>query len=86
MRDNIAPKSTWRWLVAGKKSSFESQLEALEKIVDNLEGGELTLEESLAQFEQGIKLTRECQETLDNAQQKVAVLTKDNELVEKNIE
>lgn len=72
--------------MAGKKSSFESQLEALEKIVDNLEGGELTLEESLAQFEQGIKLTRECQETLDNAQQKVAVLTKDNELVEKNIE
>ncbi len=58
-----------------KKLTFEDQLKALEVIVENLEKGELPLEESLAQFESGVKLTRECQQMLDKAQQKVSILT-----------
>lgn len=65
-----------------KKQSFESQLQALEAIVEQLEKGELPLEDSLAQFEKGVKLTRECQQLLDKAQQKVAILTQDGENLE----
>lgn len=65
-----------------KKQSFEAQLEALEAIVEQLEKGELPLEDSLAQFEKGVKLTRACQQLLDQAQQKVAVLTQDGENLE----
>ena len=57
------------------KDSFESQLQQLENIVQDLEGGELTLEESLTQFEKGVKLTKTCQTILDRAEQKVSVLT-----------
>ncbi|MGB0495472.1 MAG: exodeoxyribonuclease VII small subunit [Kangiellaceae bacterium] len=47
----------------------------MEQIVQSLEDGELTLEQSLTQFEKGVKLTRECQSILDTAEQKVSVLT-----------
>ena len=56
-------------------ASFESQLEQLENIVQGLEDGELTLEESLTQFEEGVKLTKKCQNILDKAEQKVSILT-----------
>jgi exodeoxyribonuclease VII small subunit len=62
-----------------KKQTFEQQLESLEVIVENLEKGELPLEDSLAQFEKGVKLTRDCQKLLDKAQQKVAILSQDGE-------
>jgi exodeoxyribonuclease VII small subunit len=65
--------------MAAKKQTFESQLQSLENIVENLEQGELPLEESLTQFEQGVKLTRECQSLLDKAQQKVKILCQDGE-------
>lgn len=68
--------------MSAKKQSFEQQLQALEAIVGQLEKGELPLEESLAQFEKGVKLTRECQQMLDTAQQKVAILTQDNQQLE----
>jgi len=68
--------------MSAKKQSFEEQLQALEAIVSQLEKGELPLEESLAQFEKGVKLTRKCQQMLDTAQQKVSILTKDNEQLE----
>ena len=55
--------------------SFEGALEELETLVDTLEQGELTLEQSLAAFERGIKLTRTCQKALDTAEQKVRILT-----------
>ena len=45
-----------------------------------MEEGELTLEESLKAFEQGIKLTRECQQALDQAEQKVQLLVKAGDL------
>ena len=62
--------------MATKKSetaSFETQLEALEMIVQGLETGDLTLEESLSQFEKGVVLTKECQSILNTAEQKVSI-------------
>ena len=56
-------------------TSFEQALAELESLVDTLEKGELTLEESLSAFEQGIALTRSCQKSLDEAEQKVRILT-----------
>jgi exodeoxyribonuclease VII small subunit len=57
---------------------FESALAELETLVANMEGGELTLEDSLKAFERGVKLTRHCQAALKNAELKVKVLTEDN--------
>ena len=55
--------------------SFEDALTELESLVDTLEHGELTLEQSLAAFERGIKLTRTCQTALDKAEQQVRILS-----------
>ncbi|PCI72184.1 MAG: exodeoxyribonuclease VII small subunit [Gammaproteobacteria bacterium] len=64
--------------------SFETQLEALEMIVQGLETGDLTLEESLSQFEKGVVLTKECQSILNTAEQKVSMLT-NGSLAEANL-
>lgn len=56
---------------------FEQSLEALEALVERLEGGELPLEQALAAFEEGVRLTRACQRALHSAEQKVAMLTSD---------
>ncbi len=58
-----------------KTPSFEQALAELEGIVDVLERGETTLEESLAAFERGVGLTRLCQQALDTAEQRVRILT-----------
>lgn len=55
---------------------FEASLQALEEIANKMEQGQLSLEQSLDAFEQGVKLTKDCQNTLKNAQQRVSVLTK----------
>jgi exodeoxyribonuclease VII small subunit len=55
---------------------FETALEQLQMAVKNLESGELTLEQSLKQFERGVQLTRLCQAHLKVADQKVDVLLK----------
>ncbi len=55
--------------------SFEEALGQLETLVERMESGELSLEESLASFEQGIALTRRCQQALEQAEQKVKILT-----------
>lgn len=60
------------------KFDFEEALEELEELVTSMEDGELNLEESLQAFEKGIKLTRECQTALKNAEQKVQVLLNEN--------
>ena len=62
--------------MAKKKNGpqFEQSLQELESLVTKLESGDLSLEESLAAFEQGIKLTRECQQHLSDAEQKVSML------------
>jgi exodeoxyribonuclease VII small subunit len=59
--------------------TFEASLEALEQIVQQLEGGDLSLEKSLELFEQGIRLSRECQERLSQAERRIEVLMRDNQ-------
>ncbi|WP_296246680.1 exodeoxyribonuclease VII small subunit [Pseudomonas sp. UBA4194] len=71
--------------MARKKASldFEQSLADLQTLVERLENGELSLEDSLTAFEQGIRLTRDCQGALAEAEQKVQVLLeKDGELTE----
>lgn len=58
---------------------FETQLAALEKVVRELERGDLPLEESLKLFEEGVRLSRECQERLNQAERRIEVLLRDNE-------
>lgn len=61
-----------------KAATFESALEELEQLVERLESGDLPLDEALADFERGVKLTRECQQKLASAEQKVKVLMEQN--------
>lgn len=67
-----------------EKPDFENNMKALESLVERLESGELSLDDAMKTFEQGIKLTRECQTALDEAEQKVQVLLGegDNERLE----
>jgi len=58
-----------------KPQSFEDALNELENLVDSMEKGELTLEESLHSFERGVQLTRACQQALKEAEQKVRILS-----------
>lgn len=54
--------------------TFEESIAELEEIVEKLESGNVTLDESLELFEQGIKLSKGCQKMLDAAEKKVSVL------------
>lgn len=54
---------------------FETAMAELEALVERLERGELTLEQSLADFERGVALTRACQQALEQAEQRVRILT-----------
>ncbi len=54
--------------------TFEQSITELEKIVERLENGDVTLDESLELFEKGIKLSKSCQKMLDSAEKKVSVL------------
>jgi exodeoxyribonuclease VII small subunit len=62
-----------------ENKSFESSLEALEQIVRQLEDGDLPLEKSLELFEQGIRLSRECQERLGQAERRIEILLRDSQ-------
>lgn len=64
---------------------FEEALAELEQIVERLETGDLTLEESLALFERGQKLARLCNQRLESATLRVEQLTEDGEIVEVNV-
>jgi exodeoxyribonuclease VII small subunit len=57
--------------------TFEQSLNDLERIVKQLEEGDLALEESLKLFEEGVKLSRECRERLTSAERRIQVLMKD---------
>ena len=64
-----------------KEINFEQSLEELEGLLEQMEEGDLSLEESLKAFEKGITLTRSCQHALKEAEQKVQLLLgDDNEL------
>ena len=69
------------------KKSFEEQMEDLEKIVGELEKGDLNLDDSVAKFEQGIKISKECNKILEEAEKKITILiNKDGEMKEENFE
>ncbi len=59
---------------SSKKPDFETALSELESLVEQMEQGDLSLDESLKQFERGVQLTRACQAALKEAEQKVQVL------------
>jgi exodeoxyribonuclease VII small subunit len=61
---------------------LEKSLEELEALVARLESGELSLDQALAEFERGVKLTRECQTALAEAEQKVEILLKRTDTAE----
>ena len=63
---------------AKKELGFETSLARLEEIVEKLEGDEASLEESLALFEEGVKLAEACGKRLDQAEKKVSLLLKDS--------
>lgn len=66
--------------------TFEESISELEEIVSQLEGGDVTLDESLTLFEKGIKLSKSCQKMLDSAEKKVSVLmmSDDGEMVKED--
>lgn len=75
-------------LVANKKTAptvpdFEGSLQKLETIVNKMESGELSLEEALSRFEEGVAIARHCQQALRQAEQRVQQLMNDNEAPEK---
>jgi len=61
---------------ADKTIDFEKTMQELEKLVERMEKGDLSLEESLKDFERGVELTRLCQAALQDAEQKVQMLMK----------
>ncbi len=62
-----------------KGTQFEDALQELESLVEKLEGGEHSLEESLVQFERGMLLSKFCQQSLTDAEKKIKILTADSD-------
>ena len=61
------------------ENKFESALEELEEVVEQLESGELSLEDSLTAFEKGVGLVRFCNQKLNEVEKKIEMLVKDKE-------
>ena len=67
--------------------SFEENMEELEKVVAELEKGDLNLDDSVSRFEQGIKISKECSKILEEAEKKITILVqKDDEMKEENFQ
>ena len=63
----------------------KEQIEELEQIVQELEKGDLSLEDSVNKFEEGIKISKECNKTLEEAEKKITILiNRDGEIKEEN--
>ncbi len=62
-----------------EQPSFEKDLEQLEQIVEALEEGQLSLDDSLKKFEEGIRLTKRCEKALAQAEKKIEILTKNEQ-------
>lgn len=70
-----------------KEMKFEESMQKLEEIAKELESGELDLDTSMSKFEEGMKLSKKCNEILENAEKKITILLqKEGELVEENFE
>ena len=65
-----------------KKNSFEDNMEQLEGIVKELEEGKLNLEQSVEKFEEGMKLSKTCDEMLETAEKKITMLIQNDETIE----
>lgn len=63
-------------MTKAKKLDLEASLQSLESLIDRMENGGLSLEASLEEFEEGIKLVQSCQKSLNDAEQKVEILLK----------
>ncbi len=61
-----------------EKSNFETNMESLEKIVTELEKGDLNLDESISKFEDGIKISKECNKMLEDAEKKITILLQED--------
>lgn len=61
-----------------EKISFEENMENLEKIVTELEKGNLNLDDSVKKFEEGIKISKECNKILEEAEKKITILLEEN--------
>lgn len=69
------------------KTNFEDKMKELEKIAEELENGDLNLDESMKKFEEGMKISKECTKILDEAEKKITMLvTEDGKLQEKEYE
>jgi exodeoxyribonuclease VII small subunit len=62
-----------------EKLSFEDSMKRLEEIANELEKDDLTLDESIAKFEEGMKLSKDCKEMLTSAEKKITILVGDKE-------
>ena len=62
-----------------KNTDFENSLNELERIVEELQNGDISLDESIKLFEKGIKLTNDCRKTLETARQKITSLTEEEQ-------
>ena len=62
-----------------KKGSFDETIKELEKIATELENGDLSLEDSVSKFEEGMKLSKQCNDLLENAEKRITILLKDGE-------
>ena len=71
-------------MVSKKKVTFEENLAALERIVQELESGKVSLDESLKKYEEGVKVYKNCRDLLQKAEKKITLLTDklDEELFE----
>ena len=62
-----------------EKKNFEQSITELGEIVRKLDGGQISLDEAMELFEKGVKLTKECNKMLDEAEQKVEILLKNSD-------
>ena len=62
-----------------KNTDFEKSLNELEKIVEKLQNGDISLDESIKLFEKGMELTNDCRKTLETARQKITSLTEEEQ-------
>ncbi len=66
-------------MAAKEKKKFEEAVEELERVVEQLESGELSLEDSLAAFENGVRLVKLCNQKLTEVERKIELLVKDKD-------
>ena len=64
------------------KANFEENMNKLETIVADLEKGDLNLDDSVKKFEEGIKISKECNEILEEAEKKITILLQEDDKIE----